>query len=213
MNWFYGFVKWTLFLIFKIFYRLKIYGKEHIVKKGVLICPNHTSYFDPPIIAACWPHETHFLARVGPFHIPILASLIKKLNAHPIDDNQTNLSSVKMVGSLLKQHKQVAIFPEGARSFDGELTTLKQGVGMFAIRYQCPIVPVYITGAYQVFKRGSKFPKPWGKITCVFGSPISPTKYASMHKKQAQQAITQELQKSIAQLKIWLENGAEGSPP
>jgi len=213
MTWLYWFIRVVLATFFRLFYRLKVYGLEHLVEEGALICPNHVSYLDPPLVTTSWPHEVHFLARANLFEIPLLGALIRKLNAHPIQGESSNLSSFKMVGAQLKKGRQVVIFPEGARSYDGELGPIKPGVGMLAMRYHCPVIPMYIAGAYEVMPRGSKFPKPWGKITCVFGSPIDPDSFCEMEKKEAQKALTEQLSLSIRQLKQWLEEGAVGNPP
>lgn len=200
---------WTSTLLFKfvffVFYGLRIYGTQNITRGKAIIAPNHTSFYDPPIICAAWPEETHYLARSSLFNKPFLKSLITRLNAHPVSGTAQDLQSFKTVCDLLNKNQKVVIFPEGERSDDGQLREIKTGVAMLAMRCQCPIIPTYIQGAFDAWPKQRRWPRPWGKITCIFGKPIYIDEYASLPKKEAQQAISLRLQHEIEQLKQQLE--------
>ena len=84
------------FIIFKALYKMKVHGKKHIIKGGAIIAPNHTSYLDPPIVAAACPEEIHFLARQTLFQ-NVFGKFISALNAHPVEKKTTNLSVLKLV--------------------------------------------------------------------------------------------------------------------
>ena len=200
-------------IYFLLFHRLKVYGLDNAYKSGAIIAPNHTSNYDPPIISASWPNELHYLAKEALFHVPIISFLIRHLNTHPVSGSATNVSSMKMIGKILQQGKQVMIFPEGERSFDNKLCPLKTGIAMLALRHQCAIIPTYIHGTFKIWSRIQRFPKLHGKIVCVFGTPIIIEEFSSLHKKEAQQAITEKLAKKIENLRLWYEEGAHGIPP
>ena len=199
-------------LFFKVFYRHKVYGLEHFVKRAAIIAPNHTSYYDPPLTAASWPEEVHFLARESLFKPFMFGSFIRALNSHPVSGDFADVSIFKIILKLLKEGKQIILFPEGGRS-DGELEKIKPGIGMLLMRSQAVIVPTYIHGAFQVWSRNRKLPKPFGKTACVFGSPLMWESFAHLEKREAQEAIAARLSKSILALKAWYEAGAEGTPP
>src|ERR1700761_1988428 len=110
--------------LFRIFHRHKTYGIDHYYKGGAIIAPNHTSFYDPPLIGISWPEEISFLARKSLFGV-FLGPVITKLNAYPVTGTQQDLSSIKLICSLLKQDKKVVIFPEGLRSIDGNLQRIK----------------------------------------------------------------------------------------
>jgi len=80
---------------------------------------------------------------------------------------------------------------------------------MLAMRCQAPIIPVYIHGCYDVWKRSQRFPKLTGKTACVFGSPIKPEQFSHLPKKEAQEAMGQSVKESIEALKLWYENSAD----
>jgi len=210
---FYRFAHIIVRAFLKCLYRLKVYGLENVQSSGAIIASSHVSFYDPPIIAASWPQELHFLAREPLFHVPVLSFLIRHLNSHPVSGDQTDIKSFRTLCNLINSGKQVVIFPEGERSYDGEILPMKNGVAMLALRCDAPIVPTYIHGAFEVWDRMKSLPKPWGHFTCVFGTPISPKSFASMPKKEAQLALSKKMGESIAALKKWVEEGSKGTPP
>lgn len=200
-------------LVFLTAYGLKVYGLEHFFKGGAIIAPNHTSYYDPPLVGVSWPEEIFFLARKSLFQKPLLGTLIRQLNSYPVTGTAQDLASIKQICQLLLENKKVVIFPEGIRSYTGELSPIKSGIGMLAIRCRCPIIPVYINGCYAVWNRTHRFPRLWGNVACVFGSPISSDRFHELDKKTAQEAIANEVRRSIEALQTWYQNGAKGVPP
>lgn len=197
----------------KIFYRLKIYGKEHYYPQGAVLAANHTSFLDPPIIGVSWPEEIHFLARQSLFNNWFFSKCIKALNAHPISQDGTSIHGIKTVCALIEEGKKVVLFPEGARSIDGNLQSFKSGVALIVSRTKSAVIPIYIQGSYEAWSRKRKRPRLLGKIFCVIGSPILWSGFQDLDTKQAQQALIQKLESGIINLKKWLEEGAKGIPP
>ena len=95
------FLAWSFF---KIFYKCRVYGLEHFYEGGAIIAPNHVSYYDPPITSVLWPQAVHFLARETLFR-SLFGVLIRKLNAHPVKGEETNLEVVKL-GLQTSQRRQ-----------------------------------------------------------------------------------------------------------
>lgn len=199
-------------LIFKLFYNFRVFGKTHWISGGALLAPNHVSFLDPPAVAISCPGSIHFLARDSLFK-GFLGLLIKRLNTHPIHQGGANLNLMKKISQLLKEGKKVLLFPEGTRSVDNKVSALQPGLGLLISMSKAAIIPMYINGTFKVWGRGKRFPKPWGKIAVVIGSPILWGDYASMDKKKAQSLITQRLEASLELLRKWYEEGAKGTPP
>ena len=213
MNLFYWLTTRSFKVFFKVFYGHKVYGLDHFFEGRGIIAPNHTSFFDPPMVAASWPEDASFLARKSLFSKPIIGGMIKRLNSYPVNGTTQDLGSIKLVCKLLGENKKVVIFPEGIRSKDGTLGPIKSGLGMLAIRCESPIIPVYITGCFDVWNRHSRAPKLTGKTACVFGSAIDWKDFSHLEKKDAQEQIGIKVKEAIENLKTWYENGAQGSPP
>ena len=205
-------VIYSLFVFIKVFYRLKVYGKNHIIPGRAIIAPNHVSFLDPPIIAVSCGEEIHFLGRQTLFK-SFFGKFIAYLNTHPVQKDASNLSVMKMITKLLKQGNKVLLFPEGTRSKDNQLQEIKPGIGMLISKSESAIIPTYIHGTYDIMNRNRKFPKLFGKTAVVFGTPILWKDYADMEKREAQELIAQRLSRSITELRKWYEEGAEGIPP
>jgi cytidylate kinase len=196
---------------FKTFFRLKIYGLEHFRPGAAIIAANHASFYDPPVLGISCPEEVHFLARGSLFHVPLLGRLIRNLNSHPIARGTSDAATFKMMLELLSQDKKLILFPEGNRAPDGELQPLERGLAFLVQKAQCRVIPAYIQGTFEAWPRDRKFPKLFGKITVVFGSPIEWDE--RLDKKAAQAEITLRTSESFRDLKHWLETGAKGVSP
>lgn len=70
------------------------------------------------------------------------------------------------------------VFPEGTRTHDGKLGEMKDGAAYMAIKANTPLVPVYISGAYQIWPRTEKWPHPFKgflkrkKLVIYVGEPM-----------------------------------------
>lgn len=198
---------------YKLFYRYKVYGKEHFYEGGAVIAANHTSFLDPPLLAISWPQEVHFLATDYLFKVPLLGKLITILNSHPVHRGAADLNSIRKICDLLKNGAKVIVFPEGRRSKEGSFAHLKPGIGLIVLKSEAAIIPAYIHGTFEAWPSGKRFPKLFGKTIVVFGSPILPSNFHIEDKKGFQQAIVDKLEHSIRALKKWYDDGAKGIPP
>jgi 1-acyl-sn-glycerol-3-phosphate acyltransferase len=199
--------------VFKVFYRHQVFGLRHLPKGAAIIAPTHTSYYDPAIIGISIPEEVHYLAKQELFSYPVFSQLIKRLNAHPVSGTTQDLGSFRLIGELIKQNKKVVIFPEGQRTADGHIATIKPGIAMLAQRNQCAILPVYLHGVFNVWPLQQRFPRPYGKIAVVIGSPIVPQHYWSSDKRRAQEEIARALELKLKSLENWYLQGCHGDPP
>ncbi len=198
---------------FKLFYGLRIHGLSHFRSGAAIIAANHASFFDPPVISISCPQEVHFLARDSLFRIPILGRIIRGLNSHPVARGSSDAQTFRQLIQLLQKGKKVILFPEGKRCYDGELQPLEKGLSFLVYKARCGILPVYVDGTFEAWKRGAKFFRLFGKITCVFGSPIEWEEFDGLEKREAMKRITARTEEAMRSLKEWLKNGAIGDPP
>jgi 1-acyl-sn-glycerol-3-phosphate acyltransferase len=159
---------------------LRVAGREHWpAEGGGLVCANHQSMFDPPLVGLTCDRRMNYLARDTLFRVPGLSQLIAFLDAIPIDREGGGLAGLKETLRRLKAGELVLIFPEGTRTHDGEVAPLKPGFIAVARRSRVPLVPVGIDGAYQAWPRSAKLPK-LGRIAVVIGEPIGPQLIAEL---------------------------------
>lgn len=211
MKFSYKIVYWMARLFFKCCFRLKIYGVEHFRLGSAIIAANHASFYDPPVLSISCPEEVHFLARGSLFDIPLLGFLIKTLNSHPLARGASDVIVFRKMIQLLEEGKKLILFPEGRRSETGRLLPLERGLSFLVQKTQCCVIPAYIQGTFKAWPKGQKFPKLFGKMKVVFGSPIEWEE--GMDKKGAQMNFTERLEKAMRTLEKWLEDGALGIPP
>jgi 1-acyl-sn-glycerol-3-phosphate acyltransferase len=164
----YEILRRIVFFIFKMAFNLKVEGIENLPKTNFIICANHTSFLDPFIIAASIPKRIYFLALGKFYKIFWIKWFLKIFNAIPVTPKG---GTVQKAVYLLNKDKNIGIFPEGTRSFDGKLKEFKKGVAILGYKTGRPIVPCGIIGAYECLPRGAKFPK-FSQIKLKIGKPI-----------------------------------------
>jgi long-chain acyl-CoA synthetase len=162
--------------LFKPLLRLKTDGLENLPGKGpYLICPNHQSYIDPFVLIAALPFRVYskmfFVGYSALFAGPIMKLVARVLNIIPVDPDTHLLGAMKAGASGLRRGGILCIFPEGGRTFDGELTEFRKGAAILARELSVPVVPAAIAGAYEVWPRGSNRIRP-GKVRIAFGEAL-----------------------------------------
>ena len=159
---------------------LRFEGRENWpASGGGLICSNHQSHFDPPLVGMTCNRRMNYLARDTLYKVPVLKQVIHFLDAIPIDREGGGLAGLKETLRRLKAGELVLIFPEGTRTHDGEVAPLKPGFIAVARRSRVPLIPVAIDGAYQAWPRTARLP--WlSRVAVVIGEPISPEQVAEL---------------------------------
>ena len=185
---------------FKLFHRLKVTGRENIPEGGAILASNHTSFFDPPLVAAGSPKPVLFLGNERLFKNRFFGWLIRSLNCHPVSNRPEDFSVLRKISRLVKGGEQVLIFPEGTRCDDGKLKPFKVGVAVLASLTDAPVVPIFLEGAYDALKKGARFPRLGTKIRCHFGKPLCWQEFAHLPKKEAREAFVAELRRRVVSL-------------
>lgn len=151
--------------LFSIFFRFQVIGVENIPKTGpAIICPNHISNLDPPIVGCASTRIIHFMAKEELFKIPLFRKLLERLYAFPVNRSGGGRKALKTSLELLKQDKILGIFPEGTRSKTGKLGKGHIGAALLASKVGAPIIPTAIIGPYRLFR----------PVCIIFGKPINP---------------------------------------
>ena len=184
----YDFVYWSSFTYFTFGFSLRRAGWGKVPRSGpVLLVSNHQSMFDPVLVGLSSRRYLSYLARKTLFDQPVLAPIIRSLNAIPIDRGMGK-DGIQAVLDALGQGQAVLMFPEGERTHDGRIQPLKPGVSLLIKRVNCPIVPVGIVGAFEAWGRHLKIPRPSplflppgpSAIAVSVGRPIDPARYKGM---------------------------------
>ena len=137
----------------------------------VILAMNHQSYLDPTLAASVSNRVVFALARKSLLDHSFWRWLLLKCNVIPIDHNGRDYAALKRVIRLVREGKAALIFPEGARSIDGNLQPPQPGLGFVIAKTLAPVVPMRIFGAHEAWPRGSSKIS-LRPITIVVGHPI-----------------------------------------
>lgn len=162
-------VYWPLYLLLWPIYRFQIIGRERIPQGGVVVCANHTANIDSVLLALSLGWNARFvaMAKAELFQNKALGAVLRALGAFPVHRGKADISAIKQAFSLLREGKQLLIFPEGTRVKTSDAAAeVKSGAGMIAMRSGAPVLPIYITPGKKAF-RGCKV---------IIGEPFVPEK-------------------------------------
>lgn len=180
-------------LVGVIFFRIRTSGRDHVpADGGGLVCANHQSYFDPVIVGLTIDRQLTFLARKSLFRFPPFRWLIEWYNAIPLEREGLSMAGLKETIRRLKGGELVLIFPEGTRTRDGHLQSLKNGFCLVARRAKVPLIPVGLDGAYQAWPRQSRYPR-LSRLGVVVGPVIRPEEFENWSDEQMVDELYQRM--------------------
>ena len=166
-----------------LYFGFSVSGEENIPKEGpILVCGNHQSNWDPPVVGCAMNRQTGFMAKEELFKNKFTGGLLSRLGAFPIKRARSDQSAIRELLKRFKEGKSVVVFPQGTRQRPGRPPVkAKPGIIKIAILSGVPIVPAAISANYK-FR---------GRVSVRFGAPIT---FSGMDKK----ALTDEKLSEIA---------------
>ncbi len=141
-----------------------------------MLAGNHQSYLDPVLIGMALDRPINYLARSQLFKAPGFGRLIRSLGAHPVRQGEADRGALRTVMRLLRQNEPILFFPEGTRTFDGELGVFQPGVASLAVRCKAKVIPVCVEGAFNCWPRNQIFPG-MARAAVMYGEPVSADNY------------------------------------
>ena len=172
-------LQYVFFTLSKSFQAVEVKGFD-LKKFGnepVIFVANHQSHLDAPDIIKVLPRKTRTKTSVAAAKDYIFGNYATGLmarvafNAFPIDRHGNMDESLTNIGKILDKGNSVLLFPEGTRTRTGDLQDFKNGIGVIAPEMGVPIIPIKISGNYDILPRKHHIPK-YGKTTITIGEPI-----------------------------------------
>lgn len=186
-----GIVKGAIWIYCKIVYSFKVVGKENIPKNGaVIICGNHRTFLDPPLIEVTCGRYTRFLAKEELTKNKFLAFLGWVFESILVKRDSKDVAALKESLKVLKNGDCLALFPEGTRNGIAKGEKVKDGAAFFAVRSGAPVIPCGIKGG----EKGNK------KVTITYGKPLDFSEYKGSKDKEVLDKITDEIMSNILEL-------------
>ncbi|WP_314347806.1 AMP-binding protein [Fusobacterium massiliense] len=149
--------------IFKFYFKFKSSGKENIKEGAGIIVGNHQSFLDAFMVNNSFTNKelsnNYYIATALHFKSKTMKYLANNGNIILVDVNKNLKNTLQAASKVLKTGKKLIIFPEGARTRDGELQDFKKTFAILAKELNVPIYPFVLKGAYEAFPYNQKFPK------------------------------------------------------
>lgn len=147
---------WGLYLVTASGIKVSRAGLENIPRnKAVIYAVNHQGAADILIALAYLPSGFRFAIKKELFKVPFFGWYLRNAGYFYVD-RQRFRSAYEVVDEIvdgLKAGDSVLIFPEGTRTQTGELGRFKRGSLLAALKSGAPIVPVAISGSYNILPR------------------------------------------------------------
>ncbi len=192
---------WANTLIFFSGMRANIQGQKNLDQnKNYIIVANHQGLADIPIILAALPIRFYFVIKAELFSIPLFGWYLRLAGFIPVERGSaaSAFRSFKRINSLLESGHSVLFFPEGTRSKDGGLGVFKRGSLKAAYDTGVPVLPVALSGSYNLIKRGSLLMNPV-KVRVSIGKAIRLPKTDDIS-RQDQEADLERVRSAVDKL-------------
>ncbi len=180
-------------LFYRVLFFARVYGRENVPKDtAVIICGNHNSNHDGPIVAGFVPRKMNFIGKKEIFKFKPFGKLLYGLGVRPVDRSKSDIAVVRAALSILKENGGLLIFPEGTRNLP-DINDAKDGAVGIALKTKTPIIPVHIISKYRLFS-GMKI---------IFGKPYDLSPYYDKKLSQDEiHAITVDLMNTIYKIEV-----------
>ena len=166
--------------------------------KPYIFAANHQSQFDIFALQGFLGIDFRWLAKKELFQVPIWGPAMRSAGYIPVDRSRGRqaLISINEAAEKIAAGTSVIIFPEGTRTRDGKMQDFKAGAMVLAIKSGVDIVPVAITGSYEILPKGKLLIKP-GNISIQLGNPIATGKYTSKDKHTLAKILHEDVAKLL----------------
>jgi long-chain acyl-CoA synthetase len=202
-------VKWASNVLFK----LRVEGMGNLPDGPCIICPNHSSYLDAPILTAALPwkafHNVFYVGTSDIFGTGTMRKFAQFLHLIPVDPNSNLVPAMRAGAYGLRAGKILVMYPEGERSIEGPPKKFKKGAAILAQHLNVPIIPVAEYGFHQCWPRGKGF-QGFHPLRIHVGKPIYPD--LSEKPEHAYERLTEELRNRVVEMWNELDTGARPKP-
>lgn len=186
------FIVGSVYLFCLIVFRVKRKGQENIKKRGAyIICANHRSNWDPPILVSNTKRKVHIMAKAELFKNNFIKWFGKVTCVFPVKRGMRDIESIKHSLKLLNDGEILVIFPEGTRNGLEKNGKVENGVAYLALRTGVPVIPVGIQGELKPFK----------KVKLNYGKPLDFSEYkTNKPDKELLDKVSKEIMDNIIML-------------
>jgi len=147
---------WARIIIYVTGCSMEVLGRENIPRSGgFCFVSNHVGIFDIILILAYAGRPFGFIAKKELMLLPFINVWISILGGLFIDRKSIRhaIKTINRGIERIQKGGRMLIFPEGTRSKGRGLLPFRSGAIKLATHSLAPLVPIAITGSYEVFEK------------------------------------------------------------
>lgn len=140
----------------------RVIGSEQVPRKGaLLVCSNHASTIDPPLLPAFLPRPDSWSMAKAEWFKPrsFVSWLFTQYHAFPIVRHSPDRRGLKRAIAVLDEAGALIVYPEGTRIEAGGVRRAEPGAGFIARAAGVPVLPVALVGTRDCFPKGARWPR------------------------------------------------------
>jgi 1-acyl-sn-glycerol-3-phosphate acyltransferase len=172
-------ILWARGILALVGARLVVRGAEHVSRdERYIIAANHQSLLDAVVMVAALQPLTpvRMVARAGAFRIPLIGWGMRLFGHISVDPRsiRASLSGLQQAQQSVARRCSTVFFPEGTRSRDGRMLPFHNSAFHIASRAGVRVLPVTISGSFDVMPRHSTWVVQGGEIRVTLHAPMGP---------------------------------------
>jgi 1-acyl-sn-glycerol-3-phosphate acyltransferase len=160
---------------------------------------NHISHFDVMALYGHVPLSMRPVAKQELSRIPVFGWVLWAGAAIMIDrrNRKKAADSLRWAAAVIRAGSSVLVFPEGTRTPEGRMGTLKKGAFHLALEAQVPVLPIGVEGSGKILPPHSLRIRP-GTIHLRIGKPIETT--GLRNNDAGRRALMAQVEDALAEL-------------
>lgn len=169
---------WGFLFIRILLLPVRVRGHEHLdTRASYVFVANHQGAFDIFLVLGFLGRNFKWMLKKSLRKVPLIGRACYDAGYIFVDKSGPKKikETIDRARSILQGGTSLVVFPEGSRTYDGQMIPFKKGAFQLADQLQLAVVPVTITGSFEVYARTHKGFVNFHPLTLTIHQPIPPS--------------------------------------
>lgn len=145
-------------------------------RRVYVFAQNHVNMLDHCTCYAATPHFKQGIEMASHFKIPVYGWFMRQRGTIPVLGEGSPKEAYKQLFESFRREVErghsLLVFPEGTRTLTGRVGPFQSGIFRIAHALELPIVPVAVTGMFEVMRKGEPYINPGHTVTVYMDEPV-----------------------------------------